>query len=163
MFGLRRKKVQTADEVFEVIKKTFTKNNYECKFDEENRIAVALFKGDDLPIASAISINEETATVNFHCKLMFEIPENSRQMVLNEFNNLNSKIAAGAFFLDGENMEPTFRLVHFYDLAPLTTDAVDKLLAIAVGVTDVHDGRIKELVPEEWKVQPTEFDSMMYR
>ena len=94
---------------------------------------------------------------------MFEIPENSRQMVLNEFNNLNSKIAAGAFFLDGENMEPTFRLVHFYDLAPLTTDAIDKLLAIAVGVTDVHDGRIKELVPEEWKVQPTEFDSMMYR
>ncbi len=163
MFFKKKNKVQSADEIYEVIKKTYIQNNYECQFDDANKMVIANFKGDDLPIGTAISISEETMTLYVHCRLMFEVPEHGVDMILKEFNNLNNMIAAGSFFLETDTKAPMFRLVHFYDLAPVTPDVISKLLGIAVGVTDLHDGRLKEMIPEEWKVAPADVDLMMYR
>ena len=159
MFGIGKKRNQSAKDVMGIIEKVFIKREYEYKYEQDDSVIVSMFKGDDLPIGVVIAANDDNKVLSINCKLMFEIPESSRSAVLEKFNEINTNIAVGTFVLsDGD---PIFRLSHMYNLFPVDEDLVEALLNIAVAITDHHDGPLKEAIPEEWKVDPPNQDDMV--
>lgn len=152
-------KNQSGKDVFDIVKGYFDIKGYPYKADDENLILASSFGGDDMPIGMIINVNDKAKLLSFSARLMFEVPETAKAVMLDEFNNLNANINIGCFCLVEQS--PVFRMVHFYGGAKVTKDLVETLLGISLQITDMHDGMLKGKLPEEWKASDAH-DSIMY-
>lgn len=142
MFG---RKGDTRDSLFRKIRKIFDKNGIEYKRDDSNYIFVTPQMGDDLPITIFITVEE--GTMEFRCKLAFEVMEDNYQIVLDAINRLNTQITLGAFVIDPENGWVMYRYSYIYiDVKP-NEDLILSLLKMAIDTVDQHDGALKALMP----------------
>ncbi len=152
-------KNQSGKDVYDIVKGYFDSKGYPYQADDENLILASSFGGDDMPIGMIINVNDKAKLLSFSARLMFEVPETAKAVMLDEFNNLNANINIGCFCLVEQS--PVFRMVHFYGDAKVTKDLVETLLGISLQITDMHDGMLKGKLPEEWKASDVH-DSIMY-
>ncbi len=159
MLGFLRKK-QSGKEVFDIVKGYYDHNGFKYRSDDENLILASSFGGDDLPIGIIVHVNSDASTLQFSARLMFEVPEHAKQMMLEELNALNNQISIGCFYL--EDVNPVYKVVHFYEGSKVTEDTVEMLQQITLKITDMHDGMLKDKLPEEWKVADNPDNDHMY-
>ncbi|MBR2254527.1 MAG: hypothetical protein IJ856_01705 [Candidatus Methanomethylophilaceae archaeon] len=105
-------------------------------------------KGDDFPIGMAIVPNEECKTLNIYCVVMFEIPEHARSKLIPELNSLNNTINNGGYFMT-EDSRIIFKIVQSYNDCIPSVKTLDDLIGWAFSTVDAHDGKLKELIPED--------------
>ncbi len=154
MFG--RKKSQNPDDVYKIVQKACEASNFKYQKDDENKTLIMTVQGDDLPITMVASVYPEEELLNVTCGLMFEIPPNKHESVISALNDINSSTLMGSFSLSREKNMIFYQLYQTYSGTKLSVDTVNKILLIAIGITDRHDGELKKLLPDDW-------DTGMYR
>lgn len=104
--------------------------------------------GDDLPIGMAIMVDEDNMTLNLYCYVMVDIPEHAESKVLPMINKLNNTINNGGFYLSEEGDRIYFKIVQsFFDSLP-SPKQIAHLITIALKTVDMHDGKLKDALPE---------------
>lgn len=104
--------------------------------------------GDDLPIGMAIMIDQSNMTLNLYCYVMVDIPEHAESKVLPMINTLNNTINNGGFYLSEDGDRIYFKIVQsFFDIVP-SSKQIAHLITIALKTVDMHDGKLKDALPE---------------
>lgn len=104
--------------------------------------------GDDLPIGMAIMIDQSNMTLNLYCYVMVDIPEHAESKVLPMINTLNNTINNGGFYLSEDGDRIYFKIVQsFFDSVP-SSKQIAHLITIALKTVDMHDGKLKDALPE---------------
>lgn len=125
------------------------------KYENELASYVVWSKGDDLPILTMISADDDWIRIN--CPLPFKAVPDNFGKVLNQLNLINSNIELGSFSLllndDEDNDQGT--IIYGYSLpcagTDLSADFFVYLLNKIIGTMDKYDGDLKELaetIPE---------------
>jgi len=120
----------------------------QLKYETKDEAIMLSAMGDDLPIGMMILPDQENATLNIYCYLMFDIPSDARSKLIPELNSINNMINNGAFFMDDTEPKIYFKIVQsFIDDVP-SVKTIKHLVTIAFKTVDVNDGKLKDLIPK---------------
>jgi hypothetical protein len=147
---LGRQKTQAPEEVFDLLCRACDDNKLKYEADKEKYIIAAKLQGDDLPISLAACVYPNEEIVDITCGLMFEIPPHRHEHIVSALNDINVSTIMGAFTLNRERNMIFYQLYQTYTGCRITKETMAKLIAVAVGITDKHDGKLKELLPDDW-------------
>lgn len=142
---------QSAVDVYRLVCRIFDKNGFKYEADEANLAVASKFDGDDLPITIIIGVNDEKKTIQFICKMMFEVPLTHQNDIILALNDINSEIMYGRFVLNRENGWVTFEYSYIYRDAKVTEETLSLICTMMLKTTDLHDGPLNALLQNEWK------------
>ncbi len=138
---------KSGQKIFRRVCKALTAKDLEYAEDEENLQIRIKFEGDDLPIDLQVSVNEESTTIDFLCKLAFEASATTYSEVLAGLNRINGELRFGAFVLIPDTGWLTYRYAYIYADADPTADLILSLISMVVTTVDERDTELKKLIP----------------
>ncbi len=141
--------------VINTIADSFGAAEIKYKFDQEQKIFMVPFQGDDLPIPVGIAVDD--AVIHFRAHLDLRASPKNYDTVLAEINNINKDLLYGSFHMDPEEGYIFFDYGFPYQEAKVSQGFFLSFLQMIVKTVDDHDGALKEMAE---KTSREEFESM---
>ncbi len=157
LFSKNKKEIEltTPDRVVNTIESSFQNANLKYKFDQNEKIFMVPFQGDDLPIPVMIHVND--SVLHFRAHLDLRASPSNYASVLTALNDINKDLLYGSFHMDPEEGHIFFDYGFPYQEARVSTEFFLSFLQMIVQTVDEHDGGLKEIAE---KTSREEYESM---
>ena len=146
-----------SETVVNTIQESFGAADITFKFDQEQKVFMVPFQGDDLPIPVGIAVND--TVIHFRAHLALRANPQNFQKVLSEINGINKDLLYGSFSMDPEEGFIYFDYGFPYQEAKVSHEFFLSFLQMIVKTVDEHDGALKEIA----EATPREEYEAMYR
>lgn len=129
--------------VVKTIQEAFGAADITFKFDQDRKVFMVPFQGDDLPIPLGIAVDD--VVLHFRAHLALRAEPKNYQKVLTEINNINKDLLYGSFSMDPEEGLIFFDYGFPYQEAKVSHGFFLSFLQMIVKTVDEHDGSLKEI------------------
>jgi len=129
---------------YPMVSEAFKKLGIECEEVPTEYVVRSVVKGDDLPIAIVVKVQE--GYISFSCKLAFEAYEERFQEVVWDLNEINDTLTFGSFRLNTKNGWVYFNYSMIYGDNKLDSDLIAQVIKMVITTVDAHDGNLKKIL-----------------